>query len=173
MADIASRYFAIMAFNNWIILIPFTMMEFAFFCKLYHQTIEKKKYVLVLAGIGMFYTCVELLLNNANNMQDYQSYAKSLTSVFIVIMGLLYIFEQLKKEKKILNRNMYFHGLVLSYFTLEFLFILPINFLINGNESFVYLMWFIRISSLILFYAGLMYFLWKNGKTQKQLHFGL
>ena len=172
MTDISTRIFAEWTANNWIILAPFCMIELYTFSLLYHKLIDRKKWVIIANSLGLFYILSESIYLHRVSMLDYQSYSRTVSTFLIIGMVFMYLFEQLQKSKRISFRKLYFHGLVAAYFVLELIFILPLNFLINGSESMVLMLWFIRIFLLLSFYIALSQWIWRNGKCQQQLHSG-
>ena len=121
--------------------------------------------------IGISYPLVEICLIDSQNLQSFQSYAKVLIAFLIVIMSFYYIIYQIKREYQIENRNLVF--VIIAYFSLELIFLLPLNFLINYNSPIVFYIWYVRFSVNLLFYIYLIRFIWKNGKMQKQSQLGL
>jgi hypothetical protein len=142
-----------------------------FFSLLYLQFIRLKQLVWVLGGFGIIYAIVETLQIDPFNITSFQPYSKMVSSFIIVTMALFYIFGQIKAERKIAER--YLNYSIIFYFSLELILLLPINLLINYESFIVYFVWFLHLCINLLFYIFLIRFIWKNGKTQKQLPYGL
>ena len=132
--------------------------------------IKTKYFVLVLTSVGFVYALIETSLINSKDVTSFQSYSKVFIAFLIVFMSLYYILQQIKREQKIVHRNLVFA--IITYFSLELIFLLPLNFLINYKSELVFYIWLLRLSSNLLFYSYLIRFIWKNGKMQKQLSAG-
>jgi hypothetical protein len=157
--------------NNLILFSLLSIVEIITFSLVYYSFIQAKKFVLVLAILGVTYILIEIALINPKHLASFQSYSKIVSSFLIVLMGLKYIVDQIKKEIAVSNQNLHF--IIISYFSLELILLLPLNFLINETSNVVFYIWYLRLSVNLLFYIYLIRFIWKNGITQKQLHSGL
>ena len=121
--------------------------------------------------IGVLYTVTESIYLNANNVELFQPYAKALTPLLIVIMALVYFFELIRDEEKLYKGEAHYlslNSIILCFFALEFLFLLPINFLINEGSYLAVYVLMAHVLVLVLFYSYLTYFIWKPGRNQKQ-----
>ncbi|WP_156169160.1 hypothetical protein [Kordia jejudonensis] len=169
--DISSRVLAELLNNNLILYVALSLLELLIFFKIFDVLCKKKKIIRVLTIIGVSYTLIESIYLNANNVELFQPYAKALTPLLIVIMTLVYFFELIQDELKLVKgkaRYFSFNSIVLCFFALEFLFLLPINFLINGGFYLAVYVLVAHVLLLVLFYSYLTYFIWKHGKNPKQ-----
>jgi hypothetical protein len=157
--------------NNLILFSLLSLVEIITFSLVYHSFIQAKKFVLIAAILGVTYILIEIALINPNHVASFQPYSKIASSFLIVIMGLKYMVDQIKKELPFYNRNLHF--IIISYFSLELILLLPLNFLINETSNVVFYIWYLRLSINLLFYIYLIRFIWKNGITQKQSPSGL
>ena len=157
--------------NNLILFSLLSIIEIITFSIVYYNFIQAKKFVLFVAILGVTYMLIELAIINPNHLVSFQSYSKIVASFLIVIMGFKYIIDQIKKELAIHNRNLHF--IIISYFSLELILLLPLNFLINVTSNVVLYIWYLRLCVNLLFYIYLIFFIWKSGRTQKQLYSGL
>ena len=96
---------------------------------------------------------IETSLINSKDVTSFQSYSKVFIAFLIVFMSLYYILQQIKREQKIVHRNLVFA--IITYFSLELIFLLPLNFLINYKSELVFYIWLLRLSSNLLFYSYL------------------
>ncbi|MFT5250056.1 MAG: hypothetical protein ACI93P_001791 [bacterium] len=147
------------------------MVEILSFSILYMQFTHLKRLIWILGGIGIIYTIVETLQIDATNTSTFQSYSKIISSFIIVIMALSYILGQIKEEENIENRFLNYS--IIVYFSIELILLLPLNFLINNESHSVYYVWFSHLCINLFFYIFIIRFIWKNGKTHKQLSSGL
>jgi len=166
-----SRVIGQTTYNNLITFNVLSLIEILTFSIYYFNNIKTKRFVSILASIGIGYPLIEIALINTDNVVSFQSYSKVLVAFLIIIMSFYYILYQIKREQKIANQNLAF--VIIAYFSLELIFLLPLNFLINYNSPFVLYIWFFRLSVNIFFYSYLIRFIWRNGKVQKQSYFGL
>ncbi len=157
--------------NNLIFFNLLSLLEIIVFSIYYLNYINKKIIVSVIIGIGIIYPLIEIIVINTDNITSFQSYSKVLVAFLITIMSLYYIMQQIKRELEIDNRNLIF--VIIAYFSLELIFLLPLNFLINYDSPIVLYIWFLRLGVNLLFYSYLIRFIWKNGKMQKQSQLGL
>lgn len=169
--DMCSRVLAELLNNNLILYVVLSLLELLIFLKIYNHLCKKKKLVWTLGIVGVLYTLTESIYLNANNVELFQPYAKALTPLLIVIMALAYFFDLIQDEMKLLKGKVrYFslNSIVLCFFSLEFLFLLPINFLINGGFYLAVYVLVAHVFLLVLFYSYLTYFIWKHGRSQKR-----
>ena len=169
--DICSRVLAELLNNNLILYVALSLLELLIFFKIYDKLCKKKMLIRSLTVVGVLYTLTESIYLNANNVELFQPYAKALTPLLIVIMALVYFFELIQDEMKLLKgkaRYFSFNSIVLCFFALEFLFLVPINFLINGGFYLAVYVLVAHVVLLVLFYSYLIYFIWTHGRNQKR-----
>lgn len=133
--DIVSRGIGQTTYNNLITFNILSLIEILTFSLYYLNTIKAKPIIWILASIGIGYPLIEIALINTDNVASFQSYSKVLVAFLIIIMSFYYILFQIKKEQKIANQNLAF--VIITYFSLELIFLLPLNFLINYDSPFV------------------------------------
>ncbi|SDE45504.1 hypothetical protein [Ulvibacter litoralis] len=170
--DLLSRYLASMSHNNLFLFIVISLVELVTFSFIYYHIIEKKKIIVLLTVIGLGYVLTETLSTNFQNIFNFQSYSKVVSSFLVVLMVLIYFIEVLYREYKISIPLINLNLLIMAYFTLELILLLPLNFLINGNQESIYYIWLLRTLILLIFYIIMIHFLWNHGKNQKQLRCG-
>lgn len=169
--DVCSRVLGELFKNNLILYFILSLLELFIFFKLYHKLSKKKLLVWILGSIGVIYTLTESIYLNASDFKLFQPYANALTPLLIVIMALVYFFELIRDEEKLYKSEAHYlslNSMILCFFALEFLFLLPINFLINGGFYLAVYVLMAHVLLLVLFYSYLTYFIWKHGKSQKQ-----
>jgi len=171
--DVVSRFLGEFIGNNLILLSVLSVFELLVFSKFYFDLINRKKLIVVLATIGSTYIFFESAHIDANATTSFQPYAKVVTSFLIVILVLVYFIEQIKREDSMVEKKTQIHHMILGYFTLELILLLPINFLINSKSDFIFYIWFLHLMVLLIFYFYITYCIWMNGKSRKQLPYGL
>lgn len=171
--DIISRILAAIYNNNLISILIFSLLEVVIASVFYQVTFYKKRqpvFIMVTVGI-ILYMLWEIYTLSYKRPEEFQSYSKSLSSFFIVTMALHLLFDRLKKDridKTILNYNV----VIISYFTLNMVFYIPINFLINVPSLVKFYFWLINYLLTTTFYILIISAVWKNGKIRKQLNYG-
>jgi len=164
--DVICRCLFFLSLNNIVLMLYLSLAEVIIFLKFYTNITNKKKASIILSFIGGIYILSEIILIDHNDITNYQPYSKIVSSFLIVLMALTYFLEQLKKETAMMN--LYLNSIILIYFALNMVLLLPINFLIDENSELVFYVWRIYLFTTVLFYANLTYLIWKNGRTQKQ-----
>lgn len=160
--------------NNNLILWPLlSLTELLIFFKLYLNLIRQKNLVWILTSVGVLYIVTEIIYVDSYNIRTFQPYSKVVASFLIVLFVLINLFEHLKNEIEISKRNQYLNSVLLSYFALNIVLLLPINFLINVDSTVTIYIWTAYLIATILFYSCLSFLICKNGKNQKRLHYGL
>lgn len=169
--DLCSRVLGELLNNNLILYVFLALLELIIFFKIFNHLSKKKKLILTLLVVGVLYTLTESVYLNIYDLKLFQPYAKALTPLLIVIMTLVYFFELIQDELKLVKgkaRYFSFNSIVLCFFALEFLFLLPINFLINGGFYLAVYVLLAHVLLLVLFYSYLTYYIWKHGRNPKR-----
>lgn len=170
--DVISRIIAFTSGNNLILFQSLCFLEIIIFSKFYYNMILKNNFIKILSFLGIIYILFEFFYLDFKNIKSVQSYSQVVSSFIIILMVLFYFIEQIEKDFQSTIHDFYFNGVVLFFFTVQLLLLLPFNFLVTNHSSFVFLLWLIHIVTLISFYTYLIISIWKNGKSLKQLRFG-
>lgn len=168
--DIISREYGAIVSNNLVLLYFLSLAEIIAFSLLYYTMMENKKIPIYLGGIGVGYVLLELLYLEVDSVALFQSYSKVVGAFIIVIMAMYHIFIQISRGKEIENKGLIFG--ILFYFSMEFILMLPLNYLINYTSEIVVVLWLFRVSVISIFYLILIHFIWSSGRSQKPLRFG-
>ena len=168
LIDLLARVFAYYENNNLILWILLSAIELSIFSSLYFLLI-KKSVVRILFLVGICYIALEMLFVDTKSISSFQIYSKVVASFLIVLMVLIYLFNYIKSEDRMIWKELYLHFIILGYFSLNIIVLLPINFLINQGSSSAIYIWYVYLISTLTFYIYLTFYLWKNGKRQKQL----
>ena len=114
----------------------------------------------------------EMINIDSFNASSFQPYSKVVSSFVIIVLILSYIMQRITKDVEISKQDQLLNITVLSYFALNLVLLLPINFLINEKPEITVYIWTTYLILTILFYSCLSILLCKNGKNRKRLHFG-
>lgn len=170
--DILSRNIDTVTGNNLFLWPLFSLTELFVFIRLYQALLKKSKIIWGLLGLGISYILFEIGYIDSSNVKGFQSYARIVTSFLVVIMVLSKIIWQVQTDQNMSKRQLYLNYVILTVFSLNVLLLLPMNLLINGSSVLITAIWMIYLSVTVLFYIYLLYSLWKNGKSRKQLSYG-
>ncbi len=166
--DLISRGYARMSINNLILLNVLSFAEVSFFSFFYFSLGKNKKVPVLLGSVGFLYVIFEFINFEDQSVALFQSYSKVVVAFLIVIMSMNYIITQISKGKEIENRILNLG--ILFFFSMEFILLLPLNYLINYYSEIVGYLWLFRVSVIIIFYLILIHFLWNNGEGDSQIH---
>ena len=170
--DIASRIVSTYNENNLIILPLYSVLELLIIASIYCHLGVKKMLLIPLTVLGAIYIVGEIVYIDSYNVKSFQSYAKIASSFVIVLLALQFFTQKLKSDKEISPELQRLDLVMLAYFALNLLLLLPINLMINQIATSIIYIWYAYLGATVLFYSYLSAFLWKNGKTRKQLHCG-
>ena len=170
--DIASRIVSTYNENNLIILPLYSVLELLIIASIYCHLGVKKMLLIPLTVLGAIYIVGEIVYIDSYNVKSFQSYAKIASSFVIVLLALQFFTQKLKSDKEISPELQRLNLVMLAYFALNLLLLLPINLMINQIATSIIYIWYAYLGATVLFYSYLSAFLWKNGKTRKQLHCG-
>lgn len=159
-------------FKNNLILIPlYGLFELVLFTILYayYMDLKKLRYVNLTIGlIGCSYIIYEVSTVNTAIPSDFQSYARPVDAFIIVLFSMIYFFDKLSKGTDLSDSAIRLNTIILIFFSLNLIFLLPLNFLIGQNSNDLkFYFWISYISMITIFYLFITYTIWKNGKTQK------
>lgn len=170
LIDVVSRVIGATG-NNFIVLLIYSLLEMAFFTYFYFKYFfdAKHRLVLVLSCIAFLYILWEIILFEATDLKGFQSYAKVVDDFIIIILVLSFFHEKINIFKESKWNNFGLNATILVFYSINLIFFLPLNFLINESSGLKFYFWFGNTLSLILFYSYLSYSIWKNGRTQKLL----
>lgn len=168
LIDFTARYLGYIKANNLILWPLLSILELFVFSKIYQDYSKRQNLISFLFGVGALYVIAEIIYVDTYNITKYQSYSKVVSSIFIVFMVLIYIFDRINEELKSVKSNLYLSIVVLIYFSLNVVLLLPMNFLINEGSDLTLYIWLVYIIVTIMFYSFLNYLIWKSGRNQRQ-----
>lgn len=174
ITDIISRILGVIYGNNLIFIVIFSFLELLFF-SIYYQIAFFKRRIWVytiISSIALMFIAWEIV--NLWNVppSEFQSYSRVISGFFIIAIAINYLFEKIEEKQKqstLIKLNYAF----IIFYSLHLIFFLPINFLINVPSSIKYYFWLANLLLTLTFYVYLGREIWRNGLTQKRLHYGL
>lgn len=174
LIDVLSRLVGKLFANNLVLLIFFSLLELLFFYFFFRVCYFRRKVIkhVVLVIAASLYILTELFLLSKIEAAVFQSYAKTLSSFLILVMVIDYLFDCLRRRENATD-SIPELAAFLVYFSINQIFFLPINFLINVSSDMKFYFWCINLVVTILFYLFLVRQIWKKGLRQKRLQHGL
>lgn len=157
--------------NTLMVLFIYSITELSFMLYFYKKFMFKKKHrlVTILGGLGLLYIIVEVLLIfvfKELDIKQFQPYCKVVDNFIIILMALAYLQERVDNFRELKWGNFRLNIVFLVFFTLNSLFFLPFNFMINAT-SIKFYFWIGHIFLLILFYMYLTSEIINNGLSNK------
>lgn len=154
-------------YANNLILIPFFgLIELTWFSATYYY-LTQKKFCLYLAIPTFILFIYEMFTVDFNNVQNFQTYTRFVSTLSLIILALFYCYLLLKTNWK--NYNFYlflFNATLLVYASFSCLYYLPINLLINWSSEFKFWFWLLNITITLIFYILNTKVLCNLGKTK-------
>jgi hypothetical protein len=160
--DVLSKIIMILGNSNLWLFNVLSFCEIIIFGYLYLKHFKGSLLTLVLCVLGLIYIVLEGVVNNQSDIASFQTYSRIVSSFVIVVMVLNYLFKELKAGS--ILKNEVLHFVILSYYSIEFMLLIPFNFLINHDSISIMYIWTIRIILNLILYSYLSLFIWKNGK---------
>lgn len=173
--DISSRLYGRIYKNNLIFIILFGLIELILFSLFYQFTYfnRKNKPHLILTSLGILFIIWELLNVNTHQTPLFQPYSRVVDCFIIVTSVIIFFFEKIKNNDPIDLNTLRLNSVILAFFSINLLFLLPLNFLINTLSNYKFYLWSLNLLLTLLFYIYLIFEIWKNGLIPKQLQSGL
>lgn len=174
--DLLITYFSISTKYNLFIWPIYSFLEFSIFSWLYYQCFLKENNKIGLPiFIVLFHGLIILdvvYLGDLYNAANFYAFSKVVADVGIILLCLLYYKTALTRQESI-NREMFvLNSIFISYFSINLIISLSMNFLINESNHLVFPFWILNAISASLLYLSLTYMIWQHGKTQKTLPSG-
>lgn len=173
---ILSHYYGYFYGNNLIFAQTYGFFELFIFLIIFCSFLLKKLsgIVILMLGIcGLIYILYESLTLDFYDLENFQYYSRPIDALIIVVASILYFIEQIGQSKVVDRSKMILNGVILTYFSLNLIMILPVNYFINADTDLKFVFMVSNMITTTLFYIYLTYSLWKNGKIQKPLRTGL
>lgn len=176
LVDFSSRIFRSDG-NNLIILPAFSLIEVLLFIVLYKRYLLKKNHKILtfLALCGIVYIITEIFMNFIIKdvvAKDFQPYAKVVDNFIVIISAFVFFYEKINIFKESKWDYFRLNAVIIVFFSLNMIFFLPFNFLINESSGLKFYFWLGNLIITVLFYSYLTHCIWKNGRTHKLLPSG-
>lgn len=171
--DLASRIIGIYG-NNLLILLVYSFLELILFTFFYYKFLFKLKHriIITLSVIALLYIVWEILILKQIAAMKFQSYAKVVDDFMIIIMALAFFHEKINIFRETKWDYFPLNAVIIVFFSVNLIFFLPINFLINETSGLKHYFWLGNLIITLLFYSYLTHSIWKNGRTRKLLPSG-
>lgn len=174
ITDVLSRIVGGLYDNNLIFIVVFSLLELVFFYLYFRPSFTEKaaNYYAVAVAFAVLYMVYELFFLRNVAPAAFQPYSKVIGAFLIIVMVLNCLFQTIKDDpfvQSVSNLNSIF----VLYFSLNLIFFLPVNFLINVTSSVKFYFWCANFLLTLSFYTYLSHEIWKNGSTRKRLQPGL
>ena len=169
--DFTARTMANFNNNNLILWPLLSIVELLIFSGIYIKII-KTKLLWIATALGSIFIVYEIINIDAYNTSAFQPYSKVVSSFLIVFFILYNFILHIRSDKDISRINQFLNSVVLGYFALNIILLLPINFLINEKSGLTMYIWTAYLIITILFYTCLTVLICKNGKTRKRSLYG-
>lgn len=172
--DIFSRLYVLNYDNNLVFILIFSLLELLIFVCLYLIFFlqQQRKLMLIVASAGVLFIIWEIFSLRFIQVEQFQSYSKVVDTFLIILLSIAFFFEKIKaydsKQWKLFRLN----SIILTFFSLNLIFFLPLNFMINENSGLKFYFWLANLIITILFYIFLTLEIWRNGLTRKRLRSG-
>ena len=174
--DLTGTYFENDSGYNLFLIPIYSLIELSIFSALYYFFFLEQKKRFLLFGIPLMLGFIVLdifFLCDLFNAKTFYAFGKVISDFTIIGLCFFYYWKVLMGEQAI-NRELFILNTVfLSYFLINALIFLSINFLINEAFYLVDPFWAANALTALLLYAFLTYMIWQDGKTRKALHSGL
>ena len=164
--DLFSRITPVYFDSNLIFINTYSLVELIIlYLYLKNAFIEEKKVFKHVFVLLVLFNIFEFFTVDFHDYLYYQSYSKSLNSLFLLILSIFLILSYIKLDRfENVNRVLF---LLPIYLTINSLIGLPLNLLINYVDESVYYIWMINTLNSLTFYSVLIFTTWKYGKTLK------
>lgn len=169
LVDLSGRVLKYTYGNNLIVLPIYSLLELIMFVLFYYKFLFKAKHRLILglSIMAMLYIVWEIINLERLETRKFQSYAKVADNFVIITLALGFFYEKINIFKESKWDNFRLNAVILIFFSINMLFFLPINFLINERSGLNHYFWISNLVITILFYLFLISFIWKNGRIRK------
>ncbi len=168
--DFISRIYAEYVGANLILFNMLSFIELLFFSLFFYQSLDSRRFSIIAFCIGATYVLIEFLLIYNDSWQTFQSYSKAIVAFLLVGLALISILSQILQEKEVEDKSIKYG--VIFYFSMEFILLLPMNYLINAKSEYVVFLWATRLVVIFVFYLIIIHYLWSLGRTKKLLPSG-
>ena len=169
LVDLVSRVYA-KKYGNNLVFIPISgFFELGAASLCYHYLLARKRFLWPVVALAAVFMVQEAMRINVNNVADFQTYSRVISSFLITVMSIVCFFEWISNEKGMAGNTLLLNSSILIYYAFNLVCFLPVNFLINVDSDIKFSFWFANLLITLIFYAFLNILIWKHGKSRKQL----
>lgn len=152
--------------SNLIFLNIYAMIELSLIYSYLRTNTFPYRKVFDFAYLILFaFNVYELINIDYQNFDMFQSYSRSINSIFLLITSIVLIIDKLNKDKFDPSNKIYFA--LPCFLVVNALLYLPINVLINYKDIRVYVVWITNSLNISIFFSIIIYQTWKFGRTQR------
>jgi len=157
LVDLTGRIVGELFNNNLFILPLYSLVELVLFVYFYNKYFLNKKYRILFAMniLAMIYIIWDIVTFSFTSAQTFQSYAKVFDNFGIILLALTYCYEKLDQPNVAKWKNFRLNIVIAVFFTINLIFFLPYNFIINDNAGIQFYFWFGIAITTIMFYIYL------------------
>ncbi|MCW3083858.1 MAG: hypothetical protein JWP12_1224 [Bacteroidetes bacterium] len=168
--DVLSRIFGIVMHNNLLFIPLFGFLELAFFTWLYFRYFlpSQSRFLLIVPVIGLGFIAWEFYQGEWMDPLHFNAYSRVVDPVTVVFLCMLH-FREIGNAVPLAVERMRMNSAILLFFSLNLVFFLPVNFLINVPSQLKFYFWLANLILTMAFYTFLIFEIWKNGKTRPSL----
>lgn len=166
IVDVLSRVFARLYNNNLVFINIYNILDLIIlFLIIKTNSHNFKKGYWIFFVLILFYNFYDLFSIDFNKPLEYQSYSRSINSIFLLFISLLQLVKDIISNEIDHNKQLLIY--IAIFLTLNAFLNIPINFLINYSNNTIFIIWLINTININFFYSYLLYYVWKSGKTPK------
>ncbi|RYD86285.1 MAG: hypothetical protein EOP54_30595 [Sphingobacteriales bacterium] len=157
--------------NNLMLLHIYSFTELAFMLYLFKKHLLRQMHpVLTVIGYaGLAYIVAEMLLIfvfEGLDVKQFQPYAKVIDNFITIVFTLAFLHETMSRFSEMQWGSLRLAMVFLVFFTLNTLFFLPFNFMVNEGTGIKFYFWTGHIVLVLCYYLYLTVEIWRNGRTQ-------
>lgn len=171
--DLLTRFWPTQNSNNLAVVSLYAIGELLLITPLYQILLEgrNRRAALLLCAVGMLYLIWENLhvipgIQSAD-MKVYQTYGRAVVAIITLVQGLWYALKSIRKPGSERLEYARLNAVFLTYYAFSFVVYLPINFWVSATTPWRYAFWTFNLLLLILFYAFLIFHLWRFGNNKR------
>lgn len=162
--DITSRLFSFFYGSNLIFININSLTELLFLI-FYIKQFSKRPQPLITAVFVavLMFNFFELLTIDFNDFETFQTYSKTINSLFTLLLFIYYTIKNIRDFKA--NIPYKLNLIFITYFSISIVVNLPLNFLVNEAYRSVLFIWFINIINVSILYSSIIYSLYNKKNT--------
>ncbi|MES2485530.1 MAG: hypothetical protein V4581_06225 [Bacteroidota bacterium] len=157
--------------NNLMLMHIYSFTELAFMLYFFKKYLLKKRHLglTILGFASLAYIVAELFMIfvfEGLNVKQYQPYAKVVDNFVSILFIFAFLQETMSHYKEKQWDNLRLAMVFLAFFTLNTLFFLPFNFMVNAAGNVKFYFWTGHVILILCYYLYLTIEIWRNGRTQ-------